>query len=122
MGLFDNAVDKRITKFILEYTGQYVTPVFHTPCQSSISLDWDGWCAMDQESIWLVNKWGARGVAFKNLAPSLSWGQYPHGTRGFPKYRFEFNFLNGVDSFSIYPKTSIGGSEMNQRLSQIFGL
>lgn len=122
MGLFDNAVDKRITKFIHEYTGQSITPLFHTPCHSSISMDWDGWCAIDQNSIWLVNKWGARGVEFANISPISNWGQYPYGSRGFPKYRFEFSFMNGAGTFTVYPKTAIGGAEMNQRLNSIFNL
>jgi hypothetical protein len=122
LGLFDKAVDKRIIKFVQEYTGQIISPEFHAPCQSSVSLDWDGWCALDRNSIWLVNKWGARGVEFKNVSPSSNWGQYPYGSRGFPKYRFEFLFQNGAGSFTIYPKTSIGGAELNQRLTIIFGL
>lgn len=120
MGLFDSAVDKRISKLILEYAGKKVIPEFHTPCHSSISLDWDGWCAIDQKSIWLVNKWGARGVLFEKLTPTANWGQYPHGTRGFPKYRFEFLFASNVGGFTIYPKTAIGGAEMNQRFETIF--
>ena len=80
MGIFDNAVDKRIAKFILEFTGQHVSPIFHTPCDSSVSLDWDGWCALDEKSIWLVNKWGARGALFESLVPTDNWGQYPHET------------------------------------------
>jgi hypothetical protein len=122
LGLFDNAVDKRIIKFVQEYTGQTINPLFHAPCRSSVSLDWDGWCALDRNSIWLVNKWGARGVEFENISPSSNWGQYPYGSRGFPKYRFEFFFQNGAGSFTVYPKTSIGGAELNQRLATIFGL
>jgi hypothetical protein len=122
LGFFDNAVDKRIIKFVQEYTGQIIAPLFHAPCLSSVSTDWDGWCAIDQSSIWLVNKWGARGVEFKNISPTSNWGQYPYGTNGFPKYRFEFLFQNGAGSFTIYPKTSIAGAELNQRLATIFGL
>ena len=120
MGLFDNAVDKRITKLIYEYTGALITPKFHLPCTSSISMDWDGWCAIDDRSIWLVNKYGARGVEFQNISPSSNWGQWPYGSNGFPKYRFEFFFASTDSSFTIYPKTAIGGAELNQRLSQIF--
>lgn len=122
MGFFDNAVDKRIIKFVHEFTGEVITPIFHVPCHSSISVDWDGWCAIDEDSIWLVNKWGARGVKFANITPLSNWGQYPYGTRGFPKYRFEFSFLNGAGSFTIYPKTTTGGAEMNQRLKTLFNL
>ena len=122
MGFFDNAVDKRISKFIYEFTGQLISPIFHTPCHSSISIDWDGWCALDENSIWLVNKWGARGVEFSKIAPLSDWGQYPYGTRGFPKYRFGFQFISGVGNFTIYPKTSIGGAELNQRLNAKFNL
>ena len=120
MGLFDNAVDKRITKLIYEYTGALITPKFHLPCTSSISMDWDGWCAIDDSSIWLVNKFGARGVEFQNISPSSNWGQWPYGSNGFPKYRFEFFFQSTDSSFTVYPKTAIGGAELNQRLSQIF--
>lgn len=120
MGFFDNAVDKRMTKLIFKFTGVAITPKFHLPCTSSISIDWDGWCAIDDKSIWLVNKYGARGVEFGNIAPTNNWGQWPYGSRGFPKYRFEFHFLSADSSVTIYPKTAIGGAELNQRLSQIF--
>lgn len=122
MGFFDSAVDKRISKFIYEYTGEVVIPDFHTPCESSISIDWDGWCAIDDKSIWLVNKWGARGVVFEKITPTSDWGQYPYGTKGFPKYRFNFLFRHVMESFTIYPKTAIGGAELSQRLNQIYGL
>jgi hypothetical protein len=121
VGFFDNAVDKRITKFVLEFTGQYVVPIFHTPCDSSISMDWNGWCAMDDKSIWLVNKWGARGALFESLVPTDNWGQYPHDTRGFPLYRFGFQFQDMNQGFTVYPKTATGGAELNQRLNRVFG-
>lgn len=120
MGFLDRAVDSRITKFIFEYTGQVITPEFHLPCTSSISIDWDGWCAIDRKSIWLVNKFGARGVGFENISPSDNWGQWPYGSNGFPKYRFEFKFNGSNEGFTIYPKTAIGGAEFNQRLNEMF--
>lgn len=122
MGLFDSAVEKRISKFILEFTGEYFVPIFYTPCNSSFSIDWDGWCAIDNKSIWLVNKWGARGTHLQEISPGSQWGQYPHNTRGFPKYRFEFRFNQAVGGFTIYPKTTIGGAELNQRLNAIYNL
>lgn len=122
MGLFYSAINKRISKFILEFTGQYVVPIFHTPCHSSISIDWDGWCAIDSRSIWLVNKWEARGVQLQGVSPGSQWGQYPHETRGFPKYLFEFRFNQAPGGFTIYPKTATGGAELNQRLNAIYNL
>jgi len=122
MGIFDNAVDKRIKKFIIEFTGQHVSPVFHTPCESTVSVDWVGWCALDEKGIWLVNKWGARGALFDSLVLTDNWGQYPHGTRGFPLYRFGFQFKDTNHGFTVYPKTATGGAELNQRLNRVFGL
>lgn len=120
MGMFDSAVDKRISKFILEFTGQHVSPIFHTPCKSSVSTDWDGWCALDNRSIWLVNKLGARGSLLESLLPTDNWGQYPHDTRGFPLYRFSFQFQDMNQGFTVYPKTATGGAELNQRLNRVF--
>lgn len=121
MGFLDRAIDSRITRWIFEYTQEIVAPVFHLPCKSSISIDWDGWCALDENSIWLVNKQGARGVLLKNIEPNSNWGQWPYGSRGFPNYRFEFNFKFANGTFTIYPKNAIGGAELNQRLERIFG-
>jgi hypothetical protein len=120
LGLFDNAVDARITKLISKYTGQYIQPSFHAPCHSSISTDWDGWVAIDSDSIWLVNNLDARGAQIANLTldDALS-GQYPVGTRGYPKYAFHFNFISG-GSFSVYPKTVAGGEEMTFILARKF--
>lgn len=121
MGLFDNAVDARITKLINKHTGQYVKPFFHAPCHSSVSIDWDGWVAIDDDSIWLVNNFGARGAQFSNLALNNTMsGQYPIGTRGHPKYAFHFDFISG-GSFSVYPKTIVSGEEMMSILEMKMG-
>ena len=120
MRFLDKTIDKRINKFIYEFTGENIIPEFHLPCTSSISIGWDGFCAIDYQSIWLVNKFGARGVAFENITPGDNWGQFPYGSAGFPKYRFELIFKQSIVGFTIYPKTAIGGAELNQRLNKVF--
>lgn len=118
MGFLDKAADKNITKLIMQFTGEYFVPEYRAPCRSSISYDWDGWVAVDSSSIWLVNKYGARGVQFSNIKLSENSGQYPVGTRGYPLYTFTFDFLTG-GNFSVYPKTKSGGEELNAYLQKV---
>jgi len=117
MGFLDKAADKNITRLVMQYTGEYFIPEFRAPTRSSISFDWDGWVAIDSESIWLVNKYGARGVKLSNINLSDSSGQYPQGTRGYPLYTFTFYSLGG-ESFSVYPKTKSGGEELSHYLNK----
>lgn len=117
MGLFDNAVDKRISNLIHRYTGQVVQPIFHAPCHSSISDGWDGWVAIDSQSIWLVNNYGARGAYFSHLQLLSSSGQYPRHSNRYPKFQFNFESSSG-GYFSVYPKTH--GEEMMRVLPRYF--
>ena len=117
MGFLDKAADKNITRLVMQYTGEYFVPEFRAPARTSISFDWDGWVAIDSESIWLVNKYGARGVKLSNIKLSDSSGQYPQDTRGYPLYAFTFDFLGG-ESFSVYPKTKSGGEELSHYLNK----
>jgi hypothetical protein len=44
-------------------------------------------------------------------------GQYPEGSRGYPKYRFGFVLLNGGGDFVISPHTREGGFSLNRHLA-----
>lgn len=117
MGFLDKVADKNISSLVMQYTGEHFIPEFRAPARSSMSYEWDGWVALDSKSIWLVNKYGARGVAFSNVSLSETSGQYPQGTRGYPLYTFTFNLLDGKN-FSVYPKTKSGGEELSQYLNK----
>ena len=117
MGFLDKVADKNITSLVMQYTGENFIPEFRAPSRSSISYEWDGWVALNSKSIWLVNKYGARGVAFSNIRLSETSGQYPQGTRGYPLYTFTFYLLDGKN-FSVYPKTKSGGEEFSHYLNK----
>jgi hypothetical protein len=117
MGFLDKFADKNITSLVKQYTGEHFIPEFRAPARSSISYEWDGWVALDSKSIWLVNKYGARGVKLSNVKLSDLSGQYPQSTRGYPLYIFTFHTLGG-ESFSVYPKTKIGGEELSHYLNR----
>jgi len=117
MSFLDQAADKNITRLVRQYTGEFFVPEFRTPCRSSISSDWDGWVGLDSKSIWLVNKYGARGVPLENLTLSELSGQYSPESRGYPLYSFTFNF-QGMGSFSVHPKTKSGGEELSAYLKR----
>ena len=112
MGLIKNFGIRQAVKLIKHYTGQDVTPKFIATCDASIAPNWRGVVAIDDHTLWLVNRLGARGVAISNIAPQASNGQYPVGSRGYPSYHFGFDFIEGQGSFSIYPITEESGSEM----------
>ena len=101
MGILDNATDKRITTLVKRYTGQTIQPLVRCPAHSSISYDWDGWVALDRESLWLVNNQGARGVLFGSIL------KYKKNA---PR-QITIETTSG-NSFSIYPKTIIGCNEI----------
>ena len=119
MGLFEKFGEKQAKNLIKHYTGQLVSPLLVASCDASISLDWRGVVAFDTRSLWLVNRFGARGVEFSNLSLLENSGQYPQGTRGFPKYRFSFKFLNSDESFTIYPITQDAGLKIELFLKNI---
>lgn len=109
MGIFEKFGEKQTKSLIKHYTGKNISPLLVVTCDSSISLDWRGVAAFDHTSLWLVNRFGARGVEFSNIFLYESSGQYPQGTRGYPKYHFTFGFLNSSNNFSIYPLTQDAG-------------
>ena len=112
MGLMEKFGERQAIKLIKHYTGQHITPIFIATCDSDITPDWRGVVVFDDQSLWLVNRLGARGVAISNVSPKSMNGQYPAGTRGFPKYHFGFDFINGEGSFNIYPITTESGEDM----------
>lgn len=118
MGFLRNFGEKQATKLIQHYTGQIVTPKFICTCDSNIAPDWRGVVVLDNHTIWLVNRLGARGVAIANIIPDESNGQYPQGTRGYPGYHFQFFFINGAGSFTIYPIKEEDGKNMLEFLKR----
>ncbi len=104
--------ENQAIKLIRHYTGQQITPLFIATCDSDITPDWRGVVVFDENSLWLVNRLGARGVPMSNISPQSNNGQYPAGTRGYPKYHFGFDFINGQGSFNVYPITTESGEEM----------
>ena len=112
MGFMKNFGTKQAVKLIKHYTGQDVVPLFIATCSASISPDWRGVVVLDNHTLWLVNRLGARGVAISNIAPHSTNGQYPPGTRGYPSYHFGFDFISAPGSFNVYPNTEEAGREM----------
>ena len=118
MGLFENFGEKQAVKLIKHYTGEVVAPRFIAACEASITPDWRGVVVLDNHNLWLVNRLGVRSVLISTIAPDSSNGQYPFGTRGFPKYHFSFNFVNGQGSFSIYPIPEESGQKLQEFLKR----
>ena len=118
MAFFDKFADKQVIKLVKHYTGNDISPSFVAPCESDISPGWRGVVALDSQSIWLVNRLGARGVQIANIAPSESSGQYPPGTKGYPKYHFTFFFTNGAGSFTVLPISEENGFKMQSYLER----
>ena len=116
MGLIESFGERQAIKLIKHYTGQDIHPIFIASCDASITSDWRGVVVIDEKSLWLVNRLGARGVAFENIAMDPNSGQYPEGSRGYPKYRFGFVFLNGAGDFVISPHTREGGESLSRHL------
>lgn len=112
MGFFDAKAEQLAIKFIYEFTGQLVTSKVCVPCESTIDHNWKGYCVLTEDSLFLVNKYGARGVRFENIGGTESWGQYPSGSKGFPGYRFGFRFIDNPAGFTIFSKTESGGREL----------
>ena len=117
MGLMESFGERQAIKLIKHYTGQVISPIFVTSCDASITSDWRGVVVLDSKSLWLVNRLGARGVGFENIAMDPNSGQYPEGSRGYPKYRFGFVLLNGGGDFVISPHTREGGFSLNRHLA-----
>ena len=62
----DKFGEKQAIKLIKHYTGQDVTPKFIATCDSDIGPNWRGVVVLDNHTLWLVNRLGARGVAVSN--------------------------------------------------------
>lgn len=120
MGFFDSKAEQLAVKFIYEFTGQMVSPSVCVPCEASISPNWKGYCVLTEEALFLVNKYGARGVQLENIGGTDSWGQYPQGSKGYPTYRFGFRFIDNPAGFTIFSKTQSGGEQMFSFLNKKF--
>ena len=116
MGLMERFGERQAIKLIKHYTGQNVAPKFIATCDSDIAPNWRGVVVLDNHTLWLVNRLGARGVTISSIAPHSNNGQYPSGTRGYPKYHFGFDFINGGGSFNVYPITQESGSDLESFL------
>ena len=112
MGLIKNFETKKAVKLIKHYTGQVVTPKFIATCDASIAPNWRGVVVIDDHTLWLVNRLGARGVAISNIDFQSTNRQYRIGSKGYPSYHFSFDFIEGQGSFSIFPITEESGREM----------
>jgi hypothetical protein len=120
MGFFDRKAEDLAVKLIARFTGQLVDPIACVPCEATITPDWKGYCVLTEDSLFLVNKYGARGVNYQNLSGTNSWGQYPKGTKGYPNYRFGFQFMNNPQGFTVFSKTSNGGEILELHLNKLF--
>lgn len=118
MGLLDKFGEKQAIKLIKHYTGQDITPKFIATCDSDIGPNWRGIVVLDNHTLWLVNRLGARGVTISSIALHSNNGQYPSGTRGYPKYHFGFDFINGAGSFIIYPIKEDSGRDLESFLKR----
>ena len=116
----ESQAEKLAVKFIYEFTGQSVNPVVCVPCKATIDRDWNGYCVLTENAIFLVNKYGARGVEYDNIGGTSSWGQYPYGTNGYPKYRFEFRFRSNPGGFTVFSKTEKDGEKLGYFLDRKF--
>jgi hypothetical protein len=117
MGIFESFGEEQAIKLIKHYTGENIFPNFIASCDASITSDWRGVVVLDHKSLWLVNRLGARGVAFENIAMDPISGQYPEGSRGYPKYRFGFVFVGGGGDFVISPHTREAGLSLSRHLT-----
>ncbi len=119
MGLFQRFGTSQAAKLIRHYTGEMVIPSFVCSCDASIQPDWRGVVVLERDNLWLVNRLGARGIAINRLQKGAVWGQFPIGTRGYPKHGFQFIADTG-ESFSVYPITQEDGFELERRLNEFF--
>ena len=122
VGFFDSKAEQLAVKFIYEFTGESVTPEVCVPCEASIDQNWKGYCVLTEDAIFLVNKYGARGVRFEGIGGTDSWGQYPPGSKGYPTYRFGFRFLNNPAGFTIFSRTRSGGELLFNYLNEKYSL
>ena len=120
MGFFDRKAEELSIKFISEFTGQNVVPKVCVPCESSHTNNWNGYCVLTEDALFLVNKYGARGVLYEGIGGTGSWGQYPKGTKGFPTYRFGFLFNGQPGGFTVFSKTQEGGRQLEAFLNKIY--
>ena len=119
MGILDRFGANQATKLIRHYTGEVVSPRIVCSCDASISIDWRGVVVLERDNLWLVNRLGARGISMSRLERGSVWGQFPQGTRGYPKHGFQFIADTG-ESFSIYPIRQDDGWKLQVLLDQYF--
>lgn len=115
MGLFSKFGSNQAVKLINHYTGEVVSPDFVCTCDADISPDWRGVIVLERNNLWLVNRLGARGIQLDRLEKGPMWGQFPPGTRGYPKYGFMF-FMDSGNRFSVYPITEEDGRKLQELL------
>ena len=120
MGIFDRKAEELAIKFIAEFTGQHVVPKVCVPCESSHTPNWNGYCVLTDDALFLVNKYGARGVSFQGIGATESWGQYPKGSKGYPTYRFGFLFNGQPGGFTLFSKTEEGGRQLETFLNSLY--
>jgi hypothetical protein len=120
MGFFDRKAEELAIKFIAKFTGQNVVPKVCVPCESDHTYGWNGYCVLTENALFLVNKYGARGVLYEAISGTGSWGQYPKGTKGFPTYRFGFLFNGQPGGFTVFSKTQEGGRLLEAFLGTIY--
>ena len=56
-------------------------------------------------------------MAMNRLQKGSVWGQFPVGTRGYPKHGFQF-IADTSEPFSVYPITQEDGFESDRRLNE----
>jgi hypothetical protein len=94
MALFEKFGERQAVKLITHYTGKLVKPELVLACQADIQPGWRGVVVITNDSLWLVNRLGARGINLERLSKGFPWGQYPPETRGYPAYDFTFLIRN----------------------------
>ena len=119
MGLMNRFGTNQASKLIRHYTGEVVNPDFVCTCDATIAPDWRGVVVLERDNLWLVNRLGARGVSINNLEKGFIWGQFPIGSRGYPKHAFQFLMNNG-ERFTIYPITEDDGWKLESLLGRHF--
>jgi hypothetical protein len=117
VGLLAKFGANQATKLIRHYTGEVVDPSFVCSCDADISPDWRGVVVLERDNLWLVNRLSARGIQMSRLTRGSVWGQFPPGTRGYPKHGFQFIADTG-DRFTIYPITQDDGWKLEMLLER----
>jgi len=119
MGFFDRKAEQLSVKLIFQFTGELVNPRICVPCEADGEGKlWRGYCVLTNDALFLVNKYGAKGVKYENVVTTDSWGQYPQGSTGYPTFRFGFAFKTNTSQFTIFSKTESDGQLLSEFFSQ----